>query len=173
MDFEGYDALTLSEEEKELLKTLRRLSDTHKVEYGIAAKGSWISSYFTDHSPNSVHIPEEIRSLDGVSLYHSHTNETLLSVQDLKLLLKPRISRIVVISSDNSVCAAFVGNGYRPDEETFQNIAYQIYMETGVASFDNPAFEKLSIRERNTWAINERSYRLARYFEWTIEGGRL
>ena len=44
MDFEGYDALTLSEEEKELLKTLRRLSDTHKVEYGIAAKGSWISS---------------------------------------------------------------------------------------------------------------------------------
>ena len=116
MDFEGYDALTLGTEEKELLRTLRRLSDAHKVEYGAAAKDSWVSPYFTDHSPNSVHIPKEIQSLDGVSLYHSHTNGTLLSVQDLQLLLMPQFRKITVITPNFDICAAFIGNGYIPDE---------------------------------------------------------
>ena len=154
-------------------KTLRRLSDTHKVEYGVAAKDSWISPYFTDHLPNSVHISEEILSLDGVSLYHSHTNETILSVQDLHLLLNPRISKIAVITPDYNICVASVESGYRPEENEFTCISKQIQVEVGTELFNRLPFEEISIEERNTLAINECAYRIARHFEWKIEGGGL
>ena len=173
MDFEGYDALTLGTEEKELLKTLRRLSDAHKVEYGVAAKDSWISPYFTDHSPNSVHIPEEILSLDGVSLYHSHTNETILSAQDLRLLLNPQISKIAVITPNCNICVASAESGYRPEENEFTCISNRIQVEVGTELLDRLLFEDISIKERNALAINECAYRIARYFKWKIEGGGL
>ena len=61
MDFTGYDDLTLEPDEREWLKTLRQLSKRDHVEYGIAARGSWVSRFFTDQQPNSVHIPSDIQ----------------------------------------------------------------------------------------------------------------
>ena len=173
MNFEGYDALTLNAGEYEILMTLHRFSEVYKVEYGVAARDTWVSDYFTDHLSNSVHIPKEILAMNDVSLYHSHTNETLLSVQDLRLLLNPRISKIAVITPDCNICAASVKTGYRPDETEFTCISNRIQAEAGMELFDRFSFDGLSILERNALAINECAYRIARYFEWKIEGGGL
>ena len=171
MDLTGYDALTLEANEREWLQDLRRLSERDKVEYGIAAHGAWVSEPFTDRQPNSVHIPPEILSLEAFSLYHAHTNETLLSAQDLRLLLNPNVEKVAVITPQSKIAVAFVGYGYRPDMLEFNEAAYQIQMDVGMEIFDNPSFETMSVQERNTFAINEKAYRLARRFEWNMEGG--
>ena len=173
MDFAGFDALTLNADERKMLKDLRRLSERDKVEYGIAAHGSWKSDFFTDHQPNSVHIPPDIISLDAYSLYHSHTNETLLSVQDLRLLLNPNIRRVAVITPTYNVAAASIEYGYRPDIREFLNIVQRIQTDVDMGLFDIPGFENWTKEERFLYYTCEQCYRISREFEWHIEGGEL
>ena len=78
-----------------------------------------------------------------------------------------------MITPESNVAVASVGYGYRPDITEFNEVAYQIQVDVGMEIFDNPAFETMSIQERNTFAINEKAYRLARRFEWNMEGGEL
>lgn len=171
MNFEGYDTLTLNDYEKNLLVTLRRLSDADKVEYAVAVSGSWTSDYFTDHLPNGVHIPPKIFALENVALYHSHTNQTLLSVQDLHLLLNPQIRKIVVITTDNYICAASVGNGYRPQQDEFSSVVKQIQRTIDMSLLDVPDFYRWNKEERFAYYTSEQCYQIARSFDWRIEGG--
>ena len=154
-----------------MAESLAQSAQRDKIEYGIAAQGAWVSEPFTDRQPNSVHIPPEILSMEAFSLYHAHTNETLLSAQDLRLLLNPNVEKVAVITPQSKIAVAFVGYGYRPDMLEFNEAAYQIQMDVGMEIFDNPSFETMSVQERNTFAINEKAYRLARRFEWNMEGG--
>ena len=171
MDFDGYDTLTLSNDEKNLLGTLRRLSDMDKVEYAAAVSGSWVSDCFTDYQPNGVRIPPEIHALNNFALYHAHTNKTLLSVQDLRLLLNPQIMKIVVITSDRNVCAASVGNGYRPDSDEFALAVKQIQRSIDMSLLDVPNFFQWTKEERFAYYTMEQCYQIARSFDWRIEGG--
>ena len=173
MDFTGYDDLTLEPDEREWLKTLRQLSKRDHVEYGIAAHGSWVSRFFTDQQPNSVHIPSDILSMDAFSLYHSHTNGTLLSAQDLRLLLNPKVGKIAVITPDANIAVASVGYGYRPDMKDFADSVREIQMDVDMSLFDIPGFENWSKAERFLYYSWEQCYRIARKFDWRIEGGEL
>ena len=173
MDFTGYDALTLEANEREWLQNLRRLSERDKVEYGIAAYGAWVSEPFTDRQPNSVHIPPEILSMEAFSLYHAHTNETLLSAQDLRLLLNPNVEKVAVITPESKVAVASVGYGYRPDMSEFADTARRIRMDADMSLFEIPGFEDWTKEERFLYYASEQCYRIARAFEWRIEGGEL
>lgn len=173
MDFDGYAPLSLTTDEIELLKALRNMADRSGFEYGYAAQFSWVSGIFTSRARNHVDIPAYILNRQRISLYHAHTNKTLLSTQDLRLLLNPNIDKICVITTDFVISSAYVGDGYRPDDAEFQEASKYIGRDVDMELLDDPHFFEWTPEERVFHAVCEQSFRIARHFKWTMEGGQL
>ena len=53
------------------------------------------------------------------------------------------------------------------------NLADGISEQVNRDMIDDPDFFDWSIEERNYMAIREQAYRIARYYGWTLEGGRI
>ena len=179
MNFEGFAPLRLTEEEYDILKTLRCLADRSGFEYGIAAqlrerttgKILWKSEAFTSHADAYVDIPAAVLARDTISLYHAHTNNTLFSVQDLRLLVTGNIEKICVISTSCDIAVASIGMGYRPDTVEFEETSRQISRAVDLELSRDPHFWDWTRKERVYHAILEQAYQIARYFKWTLEGG--
>lgn len=171
MNFDGYDALTLTDEERKVLQSLHRLSARDGIEYGCAICGGKTSEVFTSHDANAVQIPAHIMEQSGVCLYHSHTNDTLLSSRDYSLLLKSNVEKIAVITPSKFVVIASLNGGLLPDYDEYYSVAGSIRAETNFEMIQNPDFYNFSATQRLEYAINEQSYKIARYFKWKLEGG--
>jgi proteasome lid subunit RPN8/RPN11 len=118
-----------------------------------------------------VQVPETFEDQSHLSLYHSHTNETPLSAPDLAYLVKPNVDCIAVRAINGDTFVARVGAGYRPSKEEFEEVEDQIRRDVDISLLDDPEFHNWSLPERNYMAIREETYRLARHFGWTLEGG--
>ena len=68
---------------------------------------------------------------------------------------------------------AYVGYGYRPSEDEFEEVLAEIGRTVDADMLDDPDFFSWSPEELTYMAIREQAYRICRYFEWTLEGGRI
>ena len=68
---------------------------------------------------------------------------------------------------------AYIGDGDFPSIDELQSVARDIAREVDADMLDNPEFFDWSYEERNYMCIREQAYRIARYFNWTLEGGRI
>ena len=170
-DFSCFDTLALTETEKEILKDLRRMADESGAEYGCALFSDWTSEMFTSGEENRVVVPASVLG-KKVALYHSHTNDTLLSLSDFRLLLNENVVKICVISTSSFVQVTSSG-GIIPTQKEFEKAAMEINQEINEVLFDRPDFWDMTVEERKMVAFAEQSYRIPRYFNWKTEGGKI
>ena len=163
--------LTLSDEEIEVLRTLRKLSDADGFEYGQICSSVGFSEPFSSNNENSVLIPDKYQNSGQIRLYHSHTNETLFSRRDYSLLLARYVERISVITTTGEIFSAYVGTGVIPDKDEFWNAVTDIHQAVVFDMIDQSGFFDLEPRQMEILTYREIAFRIARHFKWTLEGG--
>lgn len=172
-DYEDFSELTLDDREVEILTDLRRQSDETGWEYGRLAVNGEARQAFTSGSPNVIGIKDEMITEPGTAIYHSHTDSSLLSRADLRKLTLPNTERVSVICANGDAFSAYIGAGYRPSAEEFDQVVKNIYRSTAQEVRELPHFYSWTPGECNYVATRETAYQIARYFGWTLEGGKL
>lgn len=162
----------MSKSERSAASRLRELSEGSGHEYGVFIKGNNVGEPFTSGLADKVMF--DASGIEpGTSLFHSHTNEMPLSTQDFSLLLNENVEKIGNITRNNDVFVASVGYGWRPSKEEFLRITDNLENEISKDFLYNSDFMDLSVEQRNYMFIREKAYRIARAFEWKLEGGNL
>lgn len=162
----------MSKSERSAASRLRELSEGSGHEYGVFIKGNNVGEPFTSGLADKVMF--DASGIEpGTSLFHRHTNEMPLSTQDFSLLLNENVEKIGNITRNNDVFVASVGSGWRPSKEEFKQTVERIDDEIGIDMQNNFEFLSWTIEERNYMCIREKAYRIARAFEWRIEGGHI
>ena len=171
--FDDYDDLVLTESEKAVFEELYKRTHADGSEYGAVIVNVEASELFSSGEANRVYIDENMLHTSGTKIYHSHTNETPPSIQDLKYLTHPNVDEIGVISSNGDVYIVSVGFGEKINTRVFNQDAKKVYNDVNIEMVSNPDFFEWSIGERNYRAIREQFYRISRLYGWTMKGGRL
>ncbi len=177
-NYDDFQPLTLTDNERLLLKTLGKNTLEDGFEHG-AAIVSGETRFFTSGIVDRVAIPEDVgKMIDAaanrsVHLLHSHTNETLPSATDFRKLLDEKIDKVSIIAYNKDIYSASIGNGWIPTRQEFDVAVKRIAKEVDDDIFSYPGFNEWTIAERNYVGIREQAYRIARHFEWTLEGGAL
>ena len=178
--FKDFKELSLMEREKEVLESLHKKSRADGFEHGaIIIAGDSNIYKFSSKLKDKVRIPErEIHLINSaieksVHLFHSHTNITPHSTVDFEWLLNKNIDRVSVISYNKDVFSVWVGDGWIPTKNEFEDITLSIKGKTRIDVLNLPEFDDLTIGERNNAAIREQAFQIARHFKWTMEGGSL
>ncbi|MGM9587828.1 MAG: hypothetical protein ACI3VA_10120 [Candidatus Limivicinus sp.] len=170
--FDDFAELNLSADEKNALRNLQSLSASSGYEYCIIIADGKASAPMTSKSKNSVEFL--LDNYPGkVTLLHSHTNATPLSASDLRLLLNEKVEKIGSIGYNGDVYIAYNNYGITPTSEEFDDFVRDLSVEVNTDMSNDPDFYHWSIPERNYMAIREQAYRIVRFFEWTMEGGRI
>lgn len=172
-DFTDFEPLTLGSEEREALDSVHKLALESGFEHGQVRTERGFSEIFTSRDHNKVGIPEKFKTANHLDLYHSHTNVTPLSAQDFALLTRENVNSVSVIAINGDVYSVSIGNGWRPSYEEFVDAVREVAKDTDRAMMDHEMFLSWSLPERNYMAIKEQAYRIAKYFGWRLEGGRL
>lgn len=171
---EDFESLTLASVDVQILKELHRLSKESGHEYGRAKSGTWISEVFTSGMTHEVHISQDIFSHQQISLFHSHTNNTIFSRDDFALLLNPSIHRISVVTSDGRIFSATRGDTIdMPSLQEYRSFVESLAFEVDFDLMSHPEFYDWSVERRFYEAVKEQAYRIARHFKWRLEGGAL
>lgn len=171
-DFNDYQELNLSAVEEWTFKTLRSASDNSGFEYGAVIENGKASEIFTSNNDNAVQI-DISKFGNGLTILHSHTNATMFSITDFKMLLKEQVSKIGVMGSNGDTYVCYIGYGERPSIAEFDVIVRELANDANRTIMDDPNFFNWTIEERNYMGIKEQAFRIAREFNWIIEGGRI
>lgn len=170
--FDDFAELNLTKKESEALTSLWSASKSSGFEYGAVIANGVVSKPVTSKMPNAVKIPLDDFGT-GLTVLHSHTNATPPSITDFKRLLDGKVDKIGVIGYNGDAFMAYVGNGETPSLKDFEDIANGISRQVDSDLFDEPNFFDWSVEERKYMATREQAFRIARYFGWTLEGGRI
>ena len=170
--FDDFAELNLSREENNALRELQSLSALSGYEYCIIIADGKASEPMTSESKNSVGFLLD-QYPGRVTLLHSHTNATPPSVSDLRMLLNEKVEKIGSIGYNGDCYIAYNDYGYIPSLDEFNDVVKDISKEVDRELKYDPNFYNWSFPERNYMAIREQAYRIVRYFEWTMEGGRI
>ena len=108
-----------------------------------------------------------------IRLYHSHTNDTLLSQDDYTLLLNPKVERISVVTATGKVFSCTIGNGVVPGVDEYLELLLELEEDLSRSIPADPRFLNWSRERRFYEYMREKSFRIARYFKWRLEGGTL
>ena len=106
-------------------------------------------------------------------MYHSHTNPTSPSRDDLKFLTNPNVEEVGVISINGDVYIISRGNGELVSEEVFKEEVAQISSEVDLDIINYDDFYSWTTTQRNYMGIREQFFRICRRFGWTMKGGKL
>ena len=170
--FDDFEELNLAKEEKTALVQLQSLANSDGNEHGTVIANGKITAYVSSGLPDAVKISVDGLG-DGLTVLHSHTNATPPSATDFRRLLDRRIEKIGVIGYNGDVFMAYIGDGIVPEINEFDDVVKSIANEVNMSMIDDPNFYDWTIPEKNYMAIREQAYRIARHFEWTLEGGRI
>lgn len=170
--FDDFAELHLTKEENVAFMQLQELANSSGYEYGTIIVDGKMTNYISSGLPNAVKIPLDGLG-NGLTVLHSHTNATPPSPTDFRRLLDERVEKIGVIGYNGDVFMAYIGDGIVPDLDEFDSVVKDIAKEVNISLIDDPNYFEWSIPERNYMAIREQAYRIARHFEWTMEGGRI
>ena len=169
--FDDFAELNLSKSEYEALSKVWSKAKETGNEYGIVIENGVVRKPVTSNLPDAVKF-----LLDGygnnLTVLHSHTNATPPSATDFLRLLNEKVDKIGVIGYNADTYVAYIGYGERPDIEEFKSVVSDIAVEVDADMRLEPNFYEWTVEERNYMAIREQAYRIARYFGWTLEGGR-
>ena len=171
--FEDFRELTISEEEKKELISIRDLSESTGYEYAAVRLSDGTVDRKTSYLPDKVYINITSDDGSGIQILHSHTNVTPLSGNDFKFLCNEQVDSIgnIAINGDTYICR--VGNGIRPTEEELNEDKKRIAKEVDSDILEMTIENGWTPEEATYMAIREQAYRIARYYEWELEGGHL
>lgn len=172
-DFSDFQPLTISHEEKEILKTLHNLSINNNYEYAQIISENTQSEILSNNEFGRVRIPIDDATGDKLNVLHAHTNDTPLSAKDLTFLLNNRVEKVEVITRNGDVFNAQIGTGEIPSTEDFDSFIQTLKREIDNDIIELPNFFELDIPERNYVACREQFFRTIRHFGWLAEGGTL
>ena len=172
-DFSDYEPLAMTDIEESALLELNELSKQTGKEYGCVIIEGIRSSAFSNNFSDKVRIPAEYLKKERIKLYHSHTNSTPPSRDDLKFLTNPHIEEIGVITIDGAVYIISRGNGELVSEEEFMQKAERIAYQTDFDLIKYDEFFSWTVTQRNYMGIREQFYQICRKFGWTMKGGKI
>ncbi len=103
-NFDDFEELSLSENERESLSNLNKLSRRDGFEHGVFFRdGHQVGDPFDSSSKNRVNV-DVSKIPSDTSIFHSYTNETPSSTQDFSFLLDERVEKIGIIAYNRDVC---------------------------------------------------------------------
>ena len=171
--FEDFKSLAISEEEKKELASLRALSASSGYEHATIYLSDGTTRRVTSEISDKVQI--ELKSEDGkgIQIFHSHTNVTPLSGNDFRFLCSEQVDTIgnIAINGDTYICR--LGSGIRPTEKEFDEDKRRIAKEVDSDILEQAIINNWAPEEATYMAIREQAYRIARNYEWELEGGHL
>lgn len=171
-NFDDFAALSITENEAKELRALRELSQNSAYEYATVIYSDHIEQGKTSGLSDKVQIEISAEDGNGIKLFHSHTNVTPLSQEDFSFLCNSQVDEIGNIAINGDIFICRVGTGVRPTKEEFYDETDIIASEVDIDIQSHPMFEQWTPEERNYMAIREQAYRIARHYEWELEGGR-
>ncbi len=174
-NFDDVSELNISSRERQILSDLRSASDKNGYEYGtiLNEKGESLG-LITSNEHNSVRLPiDEAIKTGNVRIYHSHTNDTPLSSEDLFKLTEEKVESVAVTTANGDVFIVKRGNGYIPSKTEFDEFEKEAYNTSMEYAMNYPDFREMSSSEANYVAIREQFGLIVRHFEWSAEGGKL
>ncbi len=170
-DYMDFESLELEKEKIEAFRKLHKLTEETGWEHAVIIDDGGIGEIFTSEKRNAVKF-DTSKLNKNTTILHSHTNDSLLSAQDLSLLLNPNIVEIGNITKGKDVFLCSVGSGIIPSCEEFNRANKIIEKEINIDIMDEVARRGLNPKETNYLAIREQAYRIAREFKWTLRGGK-
>lgn len=172
-DFTDFEPLQLEPEERTVLENLHKYAAESGFEYGQARTEKGFSTAFTSGERNEVGIPIEFRDAKQIDLYHSHTNVTPLSAQDFGLLTRENVNSVFVVTANGDVFSVKIGDGWRPTRKDFDAVVEWLRRDVDMNMVNWPDYDIWTPAELNYMSIREQAYRIATYFKWHLEGGKL
>ena len=143
------------------------------AEHGCAVIKGEISEPFTSNETGRVHVPEEYSSAEHVKLYHSHTNSTPPSRDDLRWLTRENVDEIGVTALNGDVFIVSRGDGELVSTEVFDQESARIARNVNLELMEYDDFFEWTLTQRNYMGIREQFFQICREFGWTMKGGKL
>lgn len=172
-DFADFNELTIQEQEKVALREMKEITARCGFEYGKIIHEGGETRYFTSKMESSVKIPDNLSSMKGAHVLHTHSNVTPFSAKDFRLLIRDNVERLTVIAGNGDVYSVTIGEGYRPDIEEYIEASDRIRALVDMEMMSRPEFFEWTPEERVYMATKEQAFQTARYFKWNLEGGRI
>ena len=172
-DFADFNELTIQEQEKVALREMKEITARSGFEYGKIIHEGGETRYFTSKMESSVKIPDNLSSMKGAHVLHTHSNVTPFSAKDFRLLTRDNVERLTVIAGNGDVYSVTIGEGYRPDIEEYIEASDRIRALVDMEMMSRPEFFDWTPEERVYMATKEQAFQTARYFKWNLEGGRI
>ena len=168
-DFSDYNELSLTEAELDVMLTLHKMSEKDGIEHLIVIKDGVASKPYDSGLEGRVKVPDSEMDGSNIKLFHSHTNATPLSQADLQKFTRKNVTSVGVIAVNGDT---YVVNGYTVADDEFKEAAESISQEVNSDLLMSEEFLTMTIDQRNYVATRETFYRICRYFEWEMQGGR-
>ena len=172
-DYQDFSQLVLSPEEKKDLAELNRLAEDTDNEYGLAVYQGGKTDIQTDNDHNNVIIgfPADAQH---VEIYHSHTDDSVLSSEDIgQSATRLNVDKECVISINGDVWVIDYTEGIRPNQNELDEALKMCKNDAKEALSNDPAYGNWSYEERAYMLGRESMLRVARLFEWHIMGGHI
>ena len=174
-NFDDFEPITISSAERTRLIELRSLAAKGGVEYGAVKSRSGFSDSYTSNAHDHVEVDWDLYSDQNISLYHSHTNSTVLSAGDMRLLLtdKAKVDKVFAVTRDGDVFAVSINGGDIPTIEDFDDFVSVLRDKVDLDIMEWPNFYNWTPAERLYVAVREQAYRISLHYHWRLEGGAL
>ena len=172
-DFNDCEELSLSDSDLGILERLYNLSKQAGIAHAAVVKDDELLTVLTNGLSDRVYIPESIRNMEHLRLFHSHTIETPLSPSDLSLLIAPGVDEVCVITKNRSIFRVMVNGGIKPEEEEYIEKTDGLDDEVNFDVMEYSDFYEWTYELRNYVATKEQMFRTVRLFRWRLEGGRI
>ena len=149
------------------------LSKQTGKEHGCAIINGESSKPFTSNETGRVQVPEEYSNAEHVKLYHSHTNSTPPSRDDLRWLTRENVDEIGVTALNGDVFIVSRGDGELVSAEVFDQESARISKNVNLELMEYDDFFEWPMPQRNYMAIREQFFQICREFGWTMKGGKI
>ena len=177
-NFDEFQPLALTQQERAVLKDLQNETRITGHEYGAAIIDGQVYK-FTSNQPYRVSVPPNVQMRinlapdRSVSVMHSYPSENLPSRADFAQLTNGSIGKMSVVCYNNDAYSVHVGDGKTPTRAEYQRQSMIIDTEVRTNASYIPGFINMTLEEQNYALTRETANQIAHYYNWTMEGGKL
>ena len=173
-DFSDFPELTISEKERTAFSELFKNTQITRLEHGCVIQANGTIRFTDAGLPGKVKITISEDDGMGISIFHSHTNDTPFSGFDFIRFADKRVDAIGVVTNNGDVFVAYIRDGFRPPiGQEFEDIVAMLAKEADIAVMRDPRFYEWTYEEKSYMTIREKAFLIARYFGWEIQAGKL
>ena len=173
-DYYGFQEIDISEERLNDLLELNKFSKQSDYEYGKMVYPGSNENPFTDKKHNSITFDLRGITSNHIELYHSHTDESTPSIEDLHAFIDTRIDKIGIISINGDAWIVDGSVGFRPgNDKEFSDIAKMYRQSAYDMIVNDPSFYSWTYEERYYMLVREQFRMIANHYEWDVMGGNV